>query len=132
MSIVIKKIAGRKYAYVAFRQGRKVVQKYLGPVREPSVSKKLADLAEIKKIPRRFYPLFWDSNPSRIGLKRNAHYVIERILELGDLDAVHWLQRIYPVKDLIEVFEVSRGISPRSRNFWRLWFEVPSVSQVPA
>ena len=43
-------------------------------------------------------------------------------LEMGDMDAVQWIQRIYPTKTIIEVCESSRKVSLKSRNFWRIWF----------
>ena len=127
MSVVIKKIGGGKYAYVAYRQGKRVVQKYLGPLRDPAVSRKLAELNSMRRIPRRFLPRFWDVAPSKVDLKKHARYVIARILELGGLDELLWLQRIYPVSVIMETCEASREISPRSKNFWRLWFEVSRV-----
>ena len=107
---------------MAYRSGKKVVQKYLGPVSDPRVAERITGLESEKRVPERFYSLFWDTDPSKIDLKRNARYVIERILEMGRLDAVEWLQRIYPTRLIIETCEASRKISERSRNFWRIWF----------
>lgn len=128
MSVVIKRIGGGKYAYMAYRQGKRVVQKYLGSLRDPAVSGMLTELKTMRRIPRPFFPLFWDVDPSKVDLKKHARYVIARILELGGFDAVLWLQRIYPVSVIMETCEVSREISPRSKNFWRVWFEAPRVS----
>lgn len=122
MSVVIKTVGNKRYAYMAYRSGKKVVQKYLGPVSDPRIAERLKGLESEKKVPERFYGLFWDTDPSKIDFKRNARYVIERILEMGRLDAVEWLQRIYPTRLIIETCEASRKISERSRNFWRIWF----------
>ena len=122
MSVVIKTVGSKRYAYMAYRSGKKVVQKYLGPVSDPRIAERIKGIESEKNVPERFYSLFWDTDPSKIDLKRNARYVIERILEMGRLDAVEWLQRIYPTRLIIETCEVSRKISERSRNFWRIWF----------
>lgn len=122
MAILIKKISGRKYAYLAYRQGEKVVHKYLGPASNPQVMQKMRETAEEKEIPDKFSALFWDTAPSRIDLKKNSRYVIERVLEIGGLDAVQWLQRMYPTKLIIEICNTSRKISQKSKNFWMIWF----------
>ena len=122
MAILIKKIGGREYAYLAYRQGEKVVHKYLGPASDTQVMQKVQELAAEKRIPDKFFSLFWDAEPSSIDLKKNSRYVIERILEMGSMDAVQWLQRIYPTRLIIEVCESSRKVSERSKNFWRIWF----------
>src|SRR3990170_3080453 len=61
---------------------------------------------------------------------KNARYVIERILELGGLDALQWLQRNYPTRRIVETLEISRKITPKSRNFFtQKAFSVEKVFQ---
>ncbi|MBI3354010.1 MAG: hypothetical protein HY034_03870 [Nitrospirae bacterium] len=60
----------------------------------------------------------------KIHLKKNARYIIERILELGNLDAIYWLQMAYSSQNIIETLNTSRAVSKRSRIFWKLWFGV--------
>ncbi len=124
MSVVIKTIENKKYAYVAYRSGKKVIQKYLGPVSRPEVAKKIKELEAEKTVPKRYHTLFWDTDPLKIDLRKNARYVIERVLEMGGLDALQWIQRLYPSRLIIETCEVSRKLSTKSRNFWRIWFQV--------
>lgn len=83
---------------------------------------KMYKFAAEKRIPDKFIALFWDAEPSAIDIKKNARYIIERVLEMGGMDAIQWLQRIYPTKIIIEVCESSRKVSLKSRNFWRIWF----------
>jgi len=124
MSIVIKKVGKREYAYLAYRSGKRVVHKYMGPVSDPVVAAKRAAREEEKAVPARFSLLFWDADPREIDVKRNARYIIERVLELGGLDAVQWIQRLYPTGLIIDVCATSRKLSARSKNFWGIWFGV--------
>ena len=124
MSVVTKKIGKGEYVYLATREGNKVVHKYLGPVGSPQVKKKLAEKKEVSMVPERFRSLFWDTSLGNIQIKRHARYIIERVLEFGDLDALEWLQRVYPTQMIIDVLSVSRSISEKSRNFWEIWFGV--------
>jgi hypothetical protein len=68
--------------------------------------------------------LFWDVDPLTIDVKQHRRYIIERVLEMGELDALLWLQRLYPTSVIIETLESSRKISAKSRNFWEIWFGV--------
>ena len=122
MSIVVKKIGKREYAYLAYRSGKRVVHKYIGPASDPGVATRMARIEEEKNIPDRFQSLFWDVDPRTIDVKQHARYIIERVLEMGGLDALYWIQRLFPTKLIMETCEVSRKISPRTRNFWEIWF----------
>jgi hypothetical protein len=123
MSVVMKKIGRGEYAYLVKRVGSKVVHKYLGPANNPQVKKRLAGIKEVSSIPGRFRPLFWDANPGNIHIRRNARYIIERVLEFGDYEAIAWLQRVYTTRTILDVLNISRAISSKSRNFWEIWFE---------
>ncbi|WKZ32816.1 MAG: hypothetical protein QY316_13055 [Thermodesulfobacteriota bacterium] len=74
-------------------------------------------------VPSEFYSLFWDVDPEKIDLEKNARYVIERVLELGDLKALKWIQMLYPTGLIVEILKTSRKISPKSKNFWTIWFD---------
>ncbi|MBI5969650.1 MAG: hypothetical protein HY884_00640 [Deltaproteobacteria bacterium] len=122
MSVVIKTVNQSKYAYLAYRSGAKVVHKYLGRLSDPATKAKLERIASQKIVPEKFRWLFWDVDSGKIDLKTNARYVIERALESGGLEEFSWIQNIYPTRLIIETCEASRKISPKSRNFWRVWF----------
>lgn len=120
MSIIIK---NDKYAYLAYRSGKRVVHKYLGLLSDPEVAKKIKEIERERNVPLEFRYLFWDTDPESIDLKKNVRYIIERILEIGGLDALQWVQRLYPTKRIVETLEISRKITPKSRNFWMIWFK---------
>jgi hypothetical protein len=127
MNIVTKRIGKREYTYLVIREGKKVVHKYLGPLDDPKVVKIISDKKETTVVPERFRPLFWDTNLSKIHIKRNARYIIERVLEFGNMDAVKWLQKVYPIQTIIDVLNMNRIITEKSRNFWLIWFGVTDV-----
>jgi hypothetical protein len=127
MNIVKKKIRGHEYVYLSSREGLRVVHKYLGRTDSPAVARIIAEKILASGVPEDISSLFWDTNWRQIHLRRHARYVIERVLELGRLDAVSWLQRVYPVQTIIDVLTVSKVITAKSRNFWKLWFEVKNA-----
>mgnify|MGYP001066683221 CR=1 FL=1 len=121
MAVILKKVGCRSYAYHSVREGGKVVHRYLGPADDPETEKKAALLRPAMEVPEKFHRLFWDARPEDIHLKRNSAYIIERVLEFGGLDAMEWVQRIYPTQRIIQVLASGRAVSPKSRNFWCLW-----------
>ncbi|MDH5203676.1 MAG: hypothetical protein OEZ31_09230 [Nitrospirota bacterium] len=124
MSIIAKKIGNREYAYLVVREGKRVIHKYLGAMDNPDVVKLVADREAATTVPKNISYLFWDTKREGIHLKRNARYIIERVLDYGNIDALAWLQRVYPVQVIINVLSLSRNISEKSRNFWKIWFGV--------
>jgi len=42
-----------------------------------------------KKIPKDFYPWFWDTVPDKISLKDNKNYVICRLLNKGNIEQIN-------------------------------------------
>lgn len=121
MSIVIKTIKNKRYAYTARREGAKVVQKYLGPLSNPEVVAQVENSKKEKQVPPQYQALFWDVDIDQINLKASARYIIERVLEFGGLDAFYWIQNIYQTKLIIETLIASRKISEKSKNFWLIW-----------
>jgi hypothetical protein len=124
MNLITKKIGKGEYAYLVFREGKKIVHKYLGSANNPWVVKLVTEKKEASMIPERLRYLFWDTNLNKIRIKQNARYIIERVLEFGDMNSLEWLQRVYPISAIIDVIFLSRAISEKSRNFWMLWFSI--------
>lgn len=65
---------------------------------------------------------FWDTDPGKLSLTRHSTYIIERILEWGDPQAVRWLRGHYSKEELLRVLDKSRTISHRSWHFWKAMF----------
>ncbi|OHE61180.1 MAG: hypothetical protein A2Z47_11190 [Thermodesulfovibrio sp. RBG_19FT_COMBO_42_12] len=127
MNLITKKIGNGEYAYLVFREGKKIVHKYLGSVNNPQVIKLTTGKKDVSIIPKWLQYLFWDTSLNKIHIKQNARYIIERVLEFGDMYALEWLQRVYPTRTIIDVIFLSRNLTEKSRNFWRLWFGITDV-----
>lgn len=70
------------------------------------------------KAPAFLKQYFWDIDFKRLDISKSSVYVIERILELGDIKAIKWVLKTFK-KDLIKkVVMTRRGLSPRTANFW--------------
>lgn len=64
--------------------------------------------------------LFWDTNPNKIDPKKNAQYIIERVLDFGRDKEVRWLYRFYDKALLKKVVVKSRSLMPETKNLWTL------------
>jgi hypothetical protein len=76
----------------------------------------------IKKMIRLRPELFWDVDPKTIDLKKNAQYVIERILDFGDDREVRWMAHHYPLATIKSIIRKSRVVHDKSKNLWSLVF----------
>src|SRR3972149_6442579 len=74
-------------------------------------------------MPRRV-SVFWDVNPKTVDPKKHARYVIERILEFGRDQEVRWLLHYYPAAIITDAIKRSRVLSPKTANFWALFFNL--------
>lgn len=64
--------------------------------------------------------LFWDVDPKKIDVEKNAQYVIERIFDFGNDKEVRWLWSFYDKNLLREVLKKSRCLRPETRALWTL------------
>ena len=76
------------------------------------------------KLPEFTHRFFWDIDPTQIDPEAHPEYVVERLLELGDLRAVRGMLTSFPPQLIIRVLMSSRRLSPFSANFWALFFDV--------
>lgn len=68
-------------------------------------------------------PFFWETDLSKIKVEENKQYIIERILELGDKEAIQWLFSNFPLGDIKKTLKESKKISKKSQNFWSIVLE---------
>jgi len=71
---------------------------------------------------RRF---FWDVDAGALDLERHARFVIERLLEHGDDEAVAWLRARYDRAALAAVLRSSRSLDRKTARFWQAVLEIP-------
>ena len=68
---------------------------------------------------------FWDVDFQALNLQKDAYFIIERILEEGDIKAIKWMLRTFPPKTIKKVLQTSRKLSKKSANFWAIIFNLP-------
>lgn len=78
----------------------------------------------MSKLPSFAHRFFWDIDPTQLDPEAYPQYVIERLLEHGDLAAVRWMLARFSAQEIIRVLKTSRRLSPFSASFWALYFDV--------
>jgi hypothetical protein len=83
MSIIVRKTGNREYAYVARRDGTRMIQTYIGPLARPEVRRRVAAAQWVTAIPAHTMRLFAGVDPADLHLQRNAGPIIACVLEDG-------------------------------------------------
>ncbi|KKR91683.1 MAG: hypothetical protein UU81_C0034G0003 [Microgenomates group bacterium GW2011_GWC1_41_8] len=62
--------------------------------------------------------LFWDTDPTKIDPKKHAKYIIERIMDFGNIEEVRWCIKRYG-KETIKQMLPKLHLTNKSISFWR-------------
>jgi len=81
-------------------------------------------------LPEQFSRFFWDTNLSDLDIAKNTFFIVERLLERGDTEAITWMLKTYSAAQVMKVLQKSRSLSRRSARFWSLYFDLNPV-EVP-
>ncbi len=76
-------------------------------------------------LPELLHPLFWDTDFDRLRVTGHERYIIERVLEYGDVPEVRWMMRRFSREQIVEVLRRSRRFSLKSARFWAFILDVP-------
>lgn len=79
----------------------------------------------MKKLPGFLEKYFWDVEFGKIDLQKRRVYVLKRILDYGDQEAVAWMWINFKKQEIKEVLSKYRGFSQKSANFWAFILNMP-------
>lgn len=69
--------------------------------------------------------LFWDVNFEGLDYKKNADFIIERVLSFGDEKDYRILQKIYGLEKIKKAAVKLDYSDKKTINFWSLIFDIP-------
>lgn len=75
-------------------------------------------------LPAFLHRYFWDHPVNQVNKETHSFFIIERLLELGNDDAIRWVLRSYPQQEITEVVKKSRVLSKKTANFWKNYFRL--------
>ncbi len=79
----------------------------------------------MKKLPKFLKKYFWDVEFKEIDLRKRRVYVLKRILEYGDEQAVAWMRKNFKKPEIRNLLTNYRGCSLKSANFWAFLLDIP-------
>jgi hypothetical protein len=69
-------------------------------------------------LPKRFYTLFWDTDPHNVDIERDKWFVVEKFVNHGSLESMRWLGQALGWDAIIEVIKTNYNISTKAANLW--------------
>jgi len=79
-------------------------------------------------IPKFVAEYLWDVEIEKLDLKSHSTFIVERVLEYGDLEALLWINKSYKKDIIVSTLKKSKKISSKSGNFYALFYSVPKTS----
>jgi len=76
------------------------------------------------KLPKRLHRFFWDTDAAKVNPGTHPDYVINRLLDKGDLAAARWVIRNFPKRTIADTLKKQRDFSPWNGVFWSNFFGV--------
>jgi hypothetical protein len=70
------------------------------------------------RLPEHAYKYFWDINPAELDVSEYPRYVIERLLEYGEIPELRWLFVRFSSEEIVEVLKRTRTLSCKRANSW--------------
>jgi hypothetical protein len=73
-----------------------------------------------KQLPEKFRKYFWDCNFDDLSLDRYKKFVVERILNFGDIYSVRYILLNVDKSELENIISTSRNLNSKTKNFWEI------------
>ena len=86
--------------------------------------KKLKEKKLPKKLPKFLHKYFWDIDPKEINPSTSSIYMINRILDRGNLKALNWVLNNFPLRLIKKTIKTQCDWQKKSINFWSIYFNL--------
>ena len=70
------------------------------------------------RLPEFLKKYFWDVDFEDIDLEKRRIYVLRRLLDYGDEEAIQWMWKNFTESEIKDILHNYRGLSLKSANFW--------------
>ena len=76
-------------------------------------------------LPKFLSHYFWDIETAGFNPQKRPQYVIQRLLEMGNDQAVRWVRKNFTEEQIKETIRKRRGFSPKTVQFWASFLNIP-------
>lgn len=70
------------------------------------------------KLPTSFKKYFWDVDFNSLNFIEAKSFILKRLLDRGDMEALTWLRKYYTKEEIKELLLNTRDLSQKTANFW--------------
>ncbi|PIY68721.1 hypothetical protein COY90_04445 [Candidatus Roizmanbacteria bacterium CG_4_10_14_0_8_um_filter_39_9] len=81
-------------------------------------------------IPQSLHHFFWDVEVEKLDPEKKPYFVINRLLDKGNVEAVKWVRKNYTDKTIESAITTLRDFSPKVARFWALYLKIPEKDVV--
>ena len=74
-------------------------------------------------LPANLKPYFWDTDFDKLDPERYGRFIAERLMDKTTPESFRWLLAHYSRTELRDIATMSRRLSARDRNFWKLYLD---------
>ena len=74
--------------------------------------------------------LFWDTDTEALDMSKNRNYIISRLLNLGGIAGLDWVEGHYSPEEIAEAVRRRRDLHPIVRNFMAERYHIPGEQLV--
>lgn len=68
---------------------------------------------------------FWDVDLSKLNAEKSKRLIIERVINLGNLDEIKYIREYWGDREITEIICNLNFLDPKTLNFASLLFDVP-------
>lgn len=69
--------------------------------------------------------LFWDTDYDKLDWEKNARFIVERVLQMGNVEDFRQIKRYYGKKKLQELIKNIRYLDRKPMYFASVYFDIP-------
>lgn len=77
------------------------------------------------KLPQKLHRYFWDVDIIKMNPYKKPEFIISRLLDKGDIEAVKWVGKTFSKSKIKKTLLTTRDFSLRSASFWGLIYNIP-------
>ncbi len=77
------------------------------------------------RLPQEFQRYFWDINSAKLNPAEHPKYVINRLMNIGNVPAIRWMRRSFPEELIRETVKTARDFSSKTAMFWAHFYHIP-------
>src|SRR3989344_137137 len=76
------------------------------------------------QLPESLYRFFWDIDATKLNPAEKPYYVINRLINMGNIESVRWMLKYFPRSLILDTFKKMRDFNEKTGTFWAHYLQV--------